>query len=153
MKKSLWHFFSPIIEHENVGEQHFFKIHKVVRQLLCETYHHFYWTLEVDRKKTFQKRAVFRWPNFWPNFPELSSMINLREQLTRVHKLFLLILYSLPEHFLRPRKLLKSQIFEKKAIFPVSKLLRRLFFLVKSSVANLKGQIVEVQQVLRQILW
>ena len=45
-----------------------------------------------------------------------------------------------------PKMLLKTQIFEKKAIFPVKKDFD-LFFLVLSSAKSLKGQFVNVQKV------
>ena len=48
-------FFSPIIEHENIGEQRFLRVHKVFSQLLCKKCHHFFGTLEVDRNKQFKK--------------------------------------------------------------------------------------------------
>ena len=47
--------FSPIIEHENVGEQHFLRVHKVFRQLLCKSYPQFFGTSEVDRNKHSKK--------------------------------------------------------------------------------------------------
>ena len=153
-KKSLWPQFSPIIEHEKVGEQHFKRVPKVFWQLWCKRYHHFFGTLEVDRDKHFRKKNVFRWQKFWPIFLVISSMIYLKEHLARVHKLFLPILCSLPEPFLRPRRLLKSQFFlKKKAIFPVHEIILCLFFRLISSVTNLRGRTVRVQQVFRQILW
>ena len=69
IEKKIVAFFSPIIEHENVGEQHFSRIQKVFRQLVCKRYHHFYWTLEVDRKKNISKKSCFQVKKFWPNFP------------------------------------------------------------------------------------
>ena len=51
---------------------------------------------------------------FGPFFPVLSSMTRLMVQYIRVHKLFFPLLYNVEEHFLRPRKLLKTQKFVKK---------------------------------------
>ena len=55
MKKKLWPIFAPIFKHENVGEQLFLRVHKVFWKLLCESYHQFFGTLEVDRNKHFKK--------------------------------------------------------------------------------------------------
>ena len=61
--------------------------------------------------------------DFGPFFLVLSSVTNLKEQFARVHKLFLPLLYKLWAHFLRPKRLFKTQIFEKKkATFPVKKI-------------------------------
>ena len=69
IEKKIVAFFSPIIEHENVGEQHFSRIHKVFRQLMCKRYHRFYWTLEVDRKKNISKKSCFQVTKFLAQFP------------------------------------------------------------------------------------
>ena len=69
IEKKIVAFFSPIIEHENVGEQHFSRIQKVFRQLVCKRYHHFYWTLEVDRKKNISKNSCFQVTKFLAQFP------------------------------------------------------------------------------------
>ena len=55
MKKLLWAVFSANIEQQNFGEQHFLRVHKVFRQLLCKSYHQFFGTLEVDRNKHSKK--------------------------------------------------------------------------------------------------
>ena len=51
-----------------------------------------------------------------------------------------------------PKKLLKTQTFEKKANFQVKRVFG-LFFLAFSSVTNLKGQFFRVHKVLWQLLW
>ena len=51
-------------------------------------------------------------------------MTNLKEQLKRVCKLFLPILYELYENFLGPKKLLKTQTFEKRQAFHWKKIWR-----------------------------
>ena len=50
-------------------------------------------------------------------------MISLSKQYIEEHKLLWQLLWKLSEHFLRPKRLLKTQFFEKKAIFPVEKIL------------------------------
>ena len=54
---------------------------------------------------------------FGPFFFVLSSVTNLKEQFIRVYRLFPQLLWNLLEHFLGPKRLLKSPIFEKKANF------------------------------------
>ena len=53
--------------------------------------------------------------------------------------------------FIGPKRLLKTQIIEKKAIFPVKKTLWA-FFLVCSIRTNLKGRFLGVQQVFSHLL-
>ena len=68
------------------------------------------------------KTAVFTVKEvFGPFFFELSSVTNLRKQFIRVYRLFRQLLWSLMAYFLGPKRLLKSPIFEKKAIFPMKK--------------------------------
>ena len=54
---------------------------------------------------------------FVPFFLVISSVKNLKEQFKRVYRLFRQLLLNLLEHFLGPKRLLKSPIFEKKANF------------------------------------
>ena len=69
MKKILWAKFSANIERQNVGEQHFLRVHKVFWQLFCKRYHHFFETLEVDRDKHFKKKLFSGDKRFGPFFP------------------------------------------------------------------------------------
>ena len=54
--------------------------------------------------------------------------------------------------FLATKKLLKTQVFDKKLSF-MRKKFCRLFFLVLSSVSNLSGKFLRVQKVFWQLLW
>ena len=51
---------------------------------------------------------------FGPFFLVLSSVTNLKGLFSGVHKLFWQLLWNLLEHFLGPKRLLKTQIFGKK---------------------------------------
>ena len=66
--------------------------------------------------------------DFGPFFLVLTSVTKLKEQPTRVHKLFLPLLYFLWEQFLGPKRLLKSHIFEKKGNLSSEKKLIDQFF-------------------------
>ena len=55
-------------------------------------------------------------------------------------------------NFKKSKRLLKTNFWKKNANFPVKKRFWS-FFLVKSSVTNLKGQFVRVQKVFRELLW
>ena len=69
MRKNLWPIFSPNIEHEIMSEQHFIRVYKEFQQLLCKRFHHFYWTLEVDRKKNISKKSCFQVTKFLAQIP------------------------------------------------------------------------------------
>ena len=51
----------------------------------------------------------------------LSSVTNLKEHFLRVYRLFRHLLMNLLEHFLGPKWLLNSPIFEKKSKYSVKK--------------------------------
>ena len=60
--------------------------------------------------------------DFGSFFIILSSVTSLKDQFTRVHKLFLPLLYFLQENFLRTYKVVENTFFwEKKATFQVNK--------------------------------
>ena len=65
---------------------------------------------------------------FGPFFLVLSSVTNLMGLFSGVHKLFWQILWNLLEHFLGPKKLLKTQIFEKKGNLPSEENNLAIFF-------------------------
>ena len=146
-------FFSPIIEHENIGEQHFLRVHKVFWQFLRKRYHHFFGTLEVDRNKHFKKKQFSSDKNFGPFFPFYRAWWTSGNILQGSKSWSYQYCKACQSIFSRPKRLLKSQTFEKKATFPVKIKISASFFLVTSSATNLMGQIVKVPQVFRQILW
>ena len=55
----------------------------------------------------------------WPIFFVLSSMTKLKKHFMKVHKVFWHLLWISWAHFSVPTRLLKTQTFEKKAIFTV----------------------------------
>ena len=59
--------------------------------------------------------------SFWHNFLVLSSVTNLKKHFIGVYRLVRQLLWNILEQFLGPKRLLKSQMFERKAIFPVKK--------------------------------
>ena len=73
----------------------------------------------------------------WPFFPALPSMKKLRKQFVGVQKVFWQLLWNFYEHFLGTMNLLKTQIFEKKAKFPVRKRFWPIFP-VLSNMTNVK---------------
>ena len=104
-----------------VGQQ-FIRVHKVFFDIYCANDMNFFWHLRGRLKQTFQKTAVFTMKEvFGPFFFVLSSVTKLKEQIIRVYRLLRQLLWNLLEHFLGPKRLLKSQIFEKKANFSVKK--------------------------------
>ena len=63
----------------------------------------------------------------WPIFLVLPSMIKLRKQSHRVHNVFWFLLCKYRINSSGSERLLKTQAFEKKAIFPVRKIFWSLF--------------------------
>ena len=50
---------------------------------------------ELLKTQTFKKKKQpFQWKKIWPFFPVLSSMITLREQNIKVHKVFWQLLWK-----------------------------------------------------------
>ena len=94
MEKTLWPVFSPFIEHENIGEQHFIRVYKVFRQFLCKRFHHFFWTLEVDRNKHFKKQ-LFQVTKHLAQFPRIIEHDKCLEIFLKGHKLFWFLLWNL----------------------------------------------------------
>ena len=75
-----------------------------------------------------------------------------QEQIYKVPQTILTITVRIYRKiFLGPKRLLKTQILEKKAIFTVKKILWA-FILVFSSKTNLKGRFLRVQQVFSHLL-
>ena len=82
----------------------------------------FIWHLRGRLKQTFRKTAVFTMKEvFGPFFLVISSVTNLKEQFIGVYRLFRQLLWNLFEHFLGPKRLLKSPIFLKKGKFSAKK--------------------------------
>ena len=139
MKKNFGLIFSPDIEHDKCqgtvykGSQGFLTFFV---QLIWT----YIWHLKGRLKQTFQKTAVFTMKEvFGPFLFVLSSVTNLKEQFIRVYRLFPQLLWILLEHFLGPKRLLKSPIFEKKQIFS-GEIILAYFFLVLSNMLNFKEQ-------------
>ena len=113
-----------------------------------------YWDLRGRLKKGVKKRAVFKMTkDFGPFFLVLTSVTKLKEQPTRVHKLFLPLLNFLWEQFLAPKRLLKSHFFEEKRQPFQWKETNWSVFLVKLSKTKIKKQFIRVNKVFWQLLW
>ena len=124
-RKDFGLFFSRDFEHAKLqgtvckGSQ---SILAFILQMICTFICH----LRGRLKQTFRKTAVFTMKeDFGPFFRVISSVTNLEEQFIIVHQLFWQLLWKLlqlKEHFLGPKRLLKTKIFEKKkATYPVKK--------------------------------
>ena len=114
----------------------------------------FLWDLRGRQRQTFQKINVFRWQKFWPIFlcdieydkPQGTSCKGPQTVPTNT--------VLLARAFFKDQGLLKSQFFFfLKRQFSSERKNLVSFFRVISSVKNLKGLTVKVQQVFRQILW
>ena len=151
MKNNFGLFFSPDIEHDKCqgtvfnGSQGFLTF---FLQMIWT----FIWHLRGRLKQTFRKTAVFTMKEvFGPFFLVISSVTNPTEQFIRVYWLFRQLLWNLLEHFLGPKRLLKSPIFEKKANF----LWRNnfgLFFLLTSNMTNVREQFMRAHKVFWRFL-
>ena len=60
-------------------------------------------------------------------FLVLLSVTNLREQILRVQKVFWQLLWNLKKLFSEPKRLLKTQIFDKKQLFQWKKIIWPFF--------------------------
>ena len=91
---------------------------------------------------------------FGPNFVVLSFVTSLTKQLIGVHKLFWHLLWNSWEHFCGPKRLLKTQTFEKRQHFQWKKHCA-LFFLVFiqcDKPTNLTGHFVWNHKLFRPFL-
>ena len=114
MEKSFWPTFHRNIDYDNCQGT----IYRGPQGILT-TIVQIIWTIIWDQsgryKQTFQKTAFFTMKEFFgPFFLVLSSVTNLKGLFSGVDKLFWQLLWNLLEHFLGPKRLLKTQIFEKK---------------------------------------
>ena len=119
----------------------------------------FAWDLRGWSKQSFQKWAVFTMTKvIGPFFFVSSGVTNIGEQIVRIHKLFWQLLWNLKERFLRPKRLLKTQTFEKMAIFPVKKRFGTFFLIehAKCQETNYngpQGTLTNIMQMIRSFVW
>ena len=118
MKKRFCPIFSRIIEQEKC-QGTFFKGSQAILNFTVELWRAFFWDLwSCWKHKFLKKKANFPVKKIvWTISPALSSMTRPKEQITRVHKLVLLLLSNVEDLFLRPKKLLKTQNLRKKQPF------------------------------------
>ena len=97
---------------------------------------------------------------FWPLLLVSSSVTNIREHFIRVQKLFWHLLWKIKERFLRTRRLLKTQSFEKKAIFPVRKRFGSIFSrnieydkCQETIYTGPQGVLITIVQMIKTFLW
>ena len=131
-----WFILPSFIEHDkpqgttHKGAQGFLTILvQMIRSAL--------WDLRRRKKQTFQKIAFLRdYKNFCPNVPRIIEDDKHQETIYKFSKLFWHLLWNLKEHFLGHKMLLKTQIFEKKATFP----LKRFWIIFFLSIEPVKCQ-------------
>ena len=97
---------------------------------------------------------------FGPFFLVISSVTNASEHFVRVHRLFSQIVWGFWEHFLGPKRLLRTQVFEKKDKFSSEE--RTLAFFSRSNehdkyqetiYKSLKSLLIFTEEVIRSIRW
>ena len=121
MKKRLWPISSRIIEQDKRQKQ-LIRVHKVTWHLMLKLKAPFFMTQGVAENINFwKKRQPFRWrKDFNLFFLALSILIILRNNSKGSKKDYNNYCWSYKIFFLGPR-MLKTNIFEKKAISPVKK--------------------------------
>ena len=149
-KNYLGRLFLVLSSMKNLQEQ-FIEVHQVLSQLFCKLLDHFVSTYEVH-ENNFSKRAYFAdekqfWLIFFSFNRKWQTSGNILLGTTRYygnHRA------SYKTIFVTPKRLLKTQLYEKKTIFQRKNLFGR-FFLVLSSMKNLMEHFIEVHQVLSQL--
>ena len=128
MKKTMWPIFSRIIECDK-PQGTIFKGPQAILTITVELIRAFLEDLRGCWKHQFlKKRQYFQWKRLCGLFfLVLSNVTNLRVQFLRVHKLFWQLCRIYKSISWGPERLLKTPIFEKKAIFPVKKTLWPIF--------------------------
>ena len=153
VNKNVCRFFLPLSSVINL--RGFFKmIHKKVWQLLWKVYDHFCNTYEVVENTNFGKKTqTFQWRKVFGLFFSHSRVWQTwGANLWVSTRCFDSYCESYKTFSVTPKRLLKTQIFEEKANFPVKKKVWP-FFPNLSSVKDLSGQFMRVHKVFRQLLW
>ena len=90
--------------------------------------------------------------DFGPFFLVLSSVTNLKGLFIRVHKLFWQLLWKRLEHFFGPKRLLTTQIFEKKINNSIEKKIIWPILIILWIRTNLRDKITLVHRLFSQTL-
>ena len=101
-----------------------------------------------------KNRQSFQWRKaFGPFFVCIIKWTKPQKQLIRVHKVLRQTLWKLQGHFLGPKRLLGTQVFEKKRQYFQWRKDLGQSFLVISSMKNLWEQIIRSHKFFWQLLW
>ena len=127
-EKNVLAFFSRTIEHDKRQETTYM-VPQGSLLFTLEVIGSFLWGLTGWYEHNFLKKKgnLSSEEKISAYFLEIPSVTNLRGQITRVHKSLWQMLLKLQDHFCKTWEVVENTIFEKKAKFPVKKILAYLF--------------------------